>query len=215
MSLEWLLIRGSGLAAFVLLAMAVLWGLLISTRVLGRAAGAKPVTWFHESLSIGALVAAAVHAVALGLHDFVDFTWTEVFVPGVAAWRPVAVAFGVVAFYALAVITLSFYLKPLIGQRAWRALHTLSFGVYVAALAHGLLAGTDRAHPAVVAMYAALTAATVLLIAIRVSQSLAPAPAARRPPATVPAASAAGADGGPLDEGRRHRARHASTTSHP
>ena len=172
MNVEWLLIRGSGLAAFALLAMSVLWGLLLSTKALGRAAKPKPVTWFHESLSIGALVATVVHMVALGLHDFVDFTWAEIFVPGMAAWNSIAVALGVIGFYSLAVITVSFYVKPLIGQRAWRALHTLSFGLYLAVLSHGIMAGTDTTHPAVAAMYAGFTMATIILVTIRVSQSV-------------------------------------------
>lgn len=180
MSIEWLVIRGSGLAAFAMLGLAVIWGLLISTRVLGKAAKPKPVSWFHESLSVGALIAAVIHLVALGLHDYVDFTWVEVLVPGVAHWRPTAVALGVIAFYALVVVTLSFYVKLLIGHRAWRAVHTLSFGLYVTALAHGIAAGTDNTHPLVVAMYAGFTTATLILVVLRVTTPV--STGAQRPP---------------------------------
>jgi len=102
-------------------------------------------------------------------------------VPGQSTWRPIAVALGVVGFYCLAIVSLSFYAKPLIGQAAWRAIHHLSFGLYVATLAHGLMAGTDTSHPAVVALYAATGAATLVLLAIRIIQSRqAPSPAAGR-----------------------------------
>ena len=181
MSLEWLLIRGSGLVAFGLLALATIWGLLISTKILGRAVKAKGVTWFHESLGIGSLLATGIHMVALSVHDYIDFTWADILIPGRAAWRPVGVALGVVGFYVLAIVTLSFYFKSLIGQAAWKAIHGASFGLFVATLTHGLLAGTDNSHPAVVALYTASAVATFLLLFVRISQSrsAAKAPAAR------------------------------------
>ncbi|MCP3975330.1 MAG: hypothetical protein GY720_12670 [bacterium] len=179
MSLEWLLIRGSGLVAFGLLALATIWGLLISTKILGRAVKAKGVTWFHESLGIGALLATGIHMVALSVHDYIDFTWADILVPGHAAWRPIGVALGVVGFYVLALVTLSFYFKSLIGQAAWKAIHGASFGLFVATLTHGLLAGTDTAHPAVVALYTASAVATFLLLFIRISQGRS---AAKTPP---------------------------------
>ena len=36
MSVEWLIIRGSGVVAFSLLSAATIWGLLLSTKLLGR-----------------------------------------------------------------------------------------------------------------------------------------------------------------------------------
>jgi len=179
MSLEWLLIRGSGLVAFGLLALATIWGLLISTKILGRAVKAKGVTWFHESLGIGSLLATVVHMVALSAHDYIDFTWGQILLPGQATWRPVATALGVIGFYTLAIVTLSFYAKPLIGQKAWKTIHHMSFGLFVTTLAHGLLAGTDTTHPAVVALYAATAAATTILVTIRILQSKQPATPAR------------------------------------
>jgi len=171
MSLEWLVIRGSGLIAFALLAMATIWGLLISTKILGRAVSAKGVTWFHESLGIGSLLATIVHMIALSIHDYVEFTWADILIPGRAAWRPTAVALGVVGFYFLVIVSISFYAKPLIGQKAWRAIHRASFGTFAAVLLHGIAAGTDTTHPAVVSMYAATGAATLILVLVRVAQS--------------------------------------------
>lgn len=181
MNLEWFLIRGSGLAAFALLAGATVWGLLISTKILGRAARAKSVTWFHESLAIGAVVATIVHMIALGVHDFIDFSWSDILVPGASNWQPLSVALGVIGFYLLVVITASFYVKKLIGQQAWKAIHYLSFGLYLAALLHGITAGTDRGHAMVVWSYSAATAATVVLTIIKLTQVRDGSGAAGRP----------------------------------
>ncbi len=177
MSVEWMVIRGSGVVAFSLLAISVIWGLALTTKVLGSLAKAKPLTWFHESLAVGAVLATIVHMVALSVHDYIPFAWSDILIPGRSGWRPVAVAFGVVGFYGLALISVSFYLKRWIGQKAWRALHFGSFGVFVATALHGILAGTDSSEPWMMALYAGSTAAVVGLLLVRFArQGETPAP---------------------------------------
>lgn len=170
MNIEWMVIRGSGIVAFALLAASSIWGLLITTKVLGRAVKAKPVTWFHESLGLGALIATGVHMVALTMDDYIEFGWRDVLVPGSSSWQPLAVSFGVMGFYGLAIVALSFYVKGTIGQNAWRSIHFLAFGTFLAVLVHAFLAGTDSAHPAVAALYIASAALVAMLMAIRVVQ---------------------------------------------
>jgi len=175
MSLTWLLIRGSGLAAFGLLGLATIWGLLLTTGVFGRAVKAKSLNWFHESLSIGALIATVVHMVALANHDYIEFTLKDLLVPGSASYERLAVSWGVMAFYALFLITASFYVKKWIGQTAWRLIHFLAFGTFLAALLHGIIAGTDSGNPYVVAGYAVTVVLVTFLTVVRVLQANAPA----------------------------------------
>jgi len=170
MNIEWMVIRGSGIVAFALLAASSIWGLLVSTKVLGRAVKAKPVTWFHESLGLGALIATVVHMVALTMDNYIEFGWLDVLVPGMASWNSMAVSFGVMAFYGLAIVALSFYVKGVIGQKAWRTIHFLAFGTFLATLVHGIMAGTDSGHPAVIGLYFGSTLLIVALVAIRVIQ---------------------------------------------
>lgn len=173
MSIEWMAIRGSGLIAFLLLSGSTVWGLLISTKVLGRAVKAKPVAWFHESLAIGSLVATGVHMYFLFNHDFIDFGYRSLLVPGASAWRPLPIAMGVVAFYMMFVITVSFYVKKWIGQNAWRAIHMASFGTFLGAALHGIFSGTDTVQPVIMGMYIASLATVSLLMIIRIAQSVA------------------------------------------
>ena len=179
MSIEWMAIRGSGLIAYLLLAGSTIWGLLISTKVLGRAVKAKPVAWFHESLAIGSLVATGVHMYFLFNHDYIDFGYRALFVPGASAWRPLAVALGVVAFYTMFIITVSFYVKKWIGQIMWRAIHMTAFGTFAGAALHGVFSGTDSSHPVVLAMYVATAAIVLMLLLVRILQS-AGVPSTRR-----------------------------------
>lgn len=153
MNLTWILIRGSGLVAYALLAATMVWGVTMSAKSLGRGVSAKATTYLHEALSVGALLATVVHMVALVFDDYVEFGIREVLVPGASTWEPTAVAYGVVAFYTLALTTVTFYVRKRIGQQAWRAIHYATYGVFVAALLHGVLAGTDSTGGFAVAFY--------------------------------------------------------------
>lgn len=181
MSVEWILIRGSGMVAFAMLAVSTIWGLLLTTKVLGSWAKAKPVAWFHESLAVGAILATGVHLYALSIHEYIEFTWGDILIPGRATWRPMAVALGVVAFYGMILISVSFYFKRFIGQAAWRAIHFGSFGVFVSVLAHGIMAGSDTGESWTVGLYTGTAVAVVLLLLIRVAQQFAAPAASKRP----------------------------------
>jgi hypothetical protein len=185
-NITWFLIRGSGIAAYALLAAATVWGLLVSTKLLGRAVKAKGLTWFHESLGLAAVIATGIHLCGLVADDYVHFGPADLFVPGASSWRPLAVAFGITAFYGLVVVAGSFYVKQWIGQRSWRAIHFLSFGCFVAATAHGIMAGSDVGNGYVVAMYAGGSAAVGLLLVVRVVQSAVAATPRRIAGAAVP-----------------------------
>jgi methionine sulfoxide reductase heme-binding subunit len=167
-SAEWLVIRGSGVGAFALLSAATIWGLLVSSKWLGRWVKAKPLTWFHESLGIGALLATLVHVVVLSVHDFLDFSWAEILVPGLSDWRPLAVTAGIGALYGLVLVSSSFYFKRWIGQKAWRTIHFASFGVFVTSLLHGVWAGTDTSSPMMIGLYLGSAIVVFSLLALRI-----------------------------------------------
>jgi methionine sulfoxide reductase heme-binding subunit len=179
-NLSWYLIRGSGFVAFGLLTASVAWGLMISSKVFGRAIKAKGLQWLHESLGLAALLATIAHMVALYLDNFIEFTWFEILVPGVGDWNPLAIAFGSMAFWTMALVSLTFYVKKWIGQTRWRKIHYLSFGVFAAAVGHGVLAGTDTNSPFAIALYITSVATVVLLTTIRILGAKEPATSTTR-----------------------------------
>jgi predicted ferric reductase len=187
----WMLARGSGVAAYVLLSAATVWGLLLASKVLDRSASARGLTWVHESLSLAAVASTAVHMVSLWLEEFIDFDLRHLLIPGASTFRPVPVALGVVAFWALAVITPSFYLRHKIGQRAWRALHFATFGCFLAAALHGITAGTDTGRPTMVVLYATTLTAVLGLIVLRLVKAGASSSRREAAGGTAPAETAA------------------------
>jgi predicted ferric reductase len=53
------------------------------------------------------------------------------------------VGLGQLAFYTWVILVISFYIRPIIGQKSWRFLHYASFGLYLMGIFHGLFSGTD------------------------------------------------------------------------
>lgn len=190
MNVTWMLIRGSGFVAFLALSAVTLWGLVISLGVLPRSV--KRLTLVHESLSVVALAATMVHMVALVFDEFIEFDVASVLVPGLSAWEPFAVALGIVTFYGLVLVTVSFYVRRRIGQAQWRMLHYLGFGVFAGALFHGVAAGTDSSHPVVWGTYLATGAAVVALTTLRIVTAGSGKPAKSAPSGARPTPAATG-----------------------
>ena len=59
------------------------------------------------------------------------------------SYKLVWVGLGQISLYLMALVTFSFYVRRWIGARVWRAIHYLSFVVFVLALVHGVFSGTD------------------------------------------------------------------------
>jgi len=168
MNLTWMTVRGSGIIAFALLAAATIWGLVISSKTLGRAVSTKNTTYVHEAFSIGSLLATIIHVVALLTDEYVDFGLRQVLVPGASTWEPVAIALGIVAMYGLVLTSFTFYIRQRIGQKVWRGIHYLTYGVFSAALVHSIQAGTDSHGVFAIALYGGTTLVIVTFTILRV-----------------------------------------------
>ena len=112
----WLLARASGLTAYVLLTLSVLAGLVLKSRPFARLRAAT-VTEIHKTLALTGLGALVLHATSLVLDTTVKVSIPALLVPGLVAYRPVAVAAGVVAAWLLVLITASFWFRKRIGVR--------------------------------------------------------------------------------------------------
>ena len=149
----WILARTTGLTAYVLLTLSMLAGLVVKSRPFGRAVKTASVMDTHRFLSLLAVGAIAVHGLTLVLDSTVHIGLGALLVPGLSAYRPVAVGLGVAAAELMVLVIASFSLRKHIGQRAWRRLHWATYGIFALATAHGLAAGTDSSRPWVFGLY--------------------------------------------------------------
>ncbi len=138
----WLVARAAGLTALALFSCSVWLGLAMSVRLFPPRYQKRVMGW-HQTLMWCGLGAVALHGTALLLDPVMHFSVLVVLVPGLAPWRPIAVAAGVVAAWLMLTLAASFHLRKRITQRRWRLLHYLGFAAFAFALGHGLTAGTD------------------------------------------------------------------------
>ena len=193
--LPWVATRLIGFLSFYAIAGSVIYGLLLSTKILDAIAH-RPVTFaLHQDLAAIGLGLAGVHAVLLGLDASVPFSLVQILVPFAAPYRPIWVGLGQVALYLVAIVYASFHLRRQIGQRSWRLIHYVTFLAFVGATAHGILTGTDSGAAWAWWSYVVASVAAVFLTAYRIVISA----EARRAGAVAPgAAPGAAPAGGPV-----------------
>jgi predicted ferric reductase len=183
-TLPWYVARAAGLVAWVLLAAATLWGLALSTKVLGRRPRPNWLLDLHRWLGGTALAFTGVHVVALLADQYVHFGLASILVPLASKWHPVAVAWGVVAAYLLLAVELTSLARIQLPKRAWRRIHTASFVLFAVATVHGLSAGTDTKSAAARIVAGAVGTVFVGLTVMRVLEVARTPVAAPNPAAT-------------------------------
>ena len=174
----WLLARATGIAAYVLLTVSVLAGLLVKSRPFGTKIKPAIAVDIHRTLAVLSITALAGHGLALVLDHTVEIGVLALLVPGTAPYRAFWTGLGVIAGELMLLVWVSFGLRKRIGMRNWRRLHWTTYGAFAGATAHGVMAGTDSSSPWALAMYFGAVGAVVAATAWR---ALVPPLPPRRP----------------------------------
>jgi predicted ferric reductase len=143
----WYLARASGLVAWLFLAVAMVWGLLLSTRLLQ---GRRRPAWLldlHRWLGGLAVTFTGIHLAGLVADTYEHFGLREIAIPFASEWRPEAVAWGVVGLYLLVAVQATSLLMRRLPRRLWKGVHSLSFVLFFLASMHAAAAGTDASTP--------------------------------------------------------------------
>ncbi|HYL41562.1 MAG TPA: hypothetical protein VET90_09655 [Candidatus Binatus sp.] len=171
--LPWIFERLFAFLAYGAIVGSVVYGLLLSTKLLDVVAH-RPITFtLHQDLASIGLGLAGVHGMLLALDHSIPFSLAQIAVPGLAPYAPLGVALGQVAFYLMAVVVGSFYVRRRIGQRAWRTLHYATFLAFAGSTAHGLVAGTDSGATWAWWLYVGSSVAVAFLLGYRIAISVA------------------------------------------
>jgi sulfoxide reductase heme-binding subunit YedZ len=175
----WLLSRASGTVALLLVTVSVLIGLLMASGMLKKPGLKRSLMASHEHLALIALVAIAVHGIALLGDRTINPGPIGVLVPMQIAYRPVYTSLGIISGYLTAALALSFYVRKRIGGGRWRRIHRYTVLAYLLGVAHALGGGSDTGITAVrFAVLASVLPAAFLFLARNRPR---PARAAARP----------------------------------
>jgi predicted ferric reductase len=151
--LWWYVTRAAGLTGYFLLWLSMVWGLAIPSKIVQSLLDGTYTYDFHEYLSLIGLGFVAIHVIVLMFDKYLPFNLIQILVPFTDTYRPFWVGLGIISFYIMLLVTITFYLRQLIGSKAFRAFHVLSLVGYLGATLHGLFAGTDSALPITNVLY--------------------------------------------------------------
>ena len=167
-NITWDIARAGGFTAYILLALAVMVGLALSTQI------QSPSRWprllnseLHNFLTLLSTIFLGVHILATWIDPFTRFSWNEILIPLTSHYRPEWMAFGIVALYLGIAIGISTWLRPLIGYKLWRQLHVLTLGVFALATIHGIGTGSDTQTQWALGIYLISTLLVGLLLCRR------------------------------------------------
>jgi len=185
--LFWMTSRAAGVAALVLSSLAVCVGLLIGGHLVR---GHRPeLRVAHEALSLATLATLAVHGLTLLGDGYLHPSLGDIAIPFLSGYKTLWTSMGIVAFWALLALGLSYYARNRIGVQRWRKLHRFAALAWILGIAHSLGQGTDAGQTWFLAMLAIVVVPAVGLLLLRHRRPAAtPRPASSAP---VPQASVA------------------------
>ncbi|WP_216893304.1 ferric reductase-like transmembrane domain-containing protein [Nocardia alni] len=160
----WAFGRGSGIAALVVLTVALAAGIAARS---GRAVllPRTGLAEFHRGAAISATALVGLHVLSLLIDPHAQLRLIDVLVPFAGSYRPMWLGLGTVAVDLLAAIMISALLRRRIGPRAFRLVHWATYLLWPVALVHAVGAGSDNTQPwllAVVVTCVCTIAAAVL-----------------------------------------------------
>jgi len=159
----WYITRSAGILAYLLVWLSTAWGLLIPSKLLEPVLHGNFTYDFHQFISLLSLGFLGLHIFILTADRYLPFTLADILIPFHAPYRPAWVGVGVIAFYILLLVTITFYLRKRIGMKMFRLIHTLSLAGYLGALVHAFMSGTDSSLLSIQLMYAGTFLVTVFL----------------------------------------------------
>lgn len=139
----WVLGRGMGVAAVVLLSLTVVLGIV--TRG-GRPLRGLPrfaVQLVHRDVALAATLFVVVHVVTLLLDTEAELRLVDTVVPFVGTYRWFWLGLGTLAVDLLVVLVVTALLRRVIGPRVFRVVHWTAYAMWPVAMAHAIGTGTD------------------------------------------------------------------------
>ena len=163
----WYTTRGAGAVTLVLLSTVVVLGILSTLRVQSETWPRFLTTGLHRNLALMTLVFLVLHIVTAVVDPFTNLGWTAALVPFSSWYRTFWLGLGVISFELLLAIVVTSLVRGLLGHRAWRAIHWLTYAAWPVGVLHGIGTGTDTWSAWMLAITAACVAGVGMAVVLR------------------------------------------------
>lgn len=164
----WYTTRGAGVVSEILLTSVVVLGILSALRMQGAGWPRFITTGLHRNLALMTLVFLTLHIITAIVDPFTNLGLNAL-IPFASYYRTLWLGLGALSFEILLAIVVTSLLRGWLGQRAWRAIHWLTYAVWPIGIAHGLGTGTDSWSAWMLAITASCIAAVGIALVWRLS----------------------------------------------
>jgi methionine sulfoxide reductase heme-binding subunit len=168
-SLLWYTTRGAGAVTLILLTAVVVLGVLSALRVQSQSWPRFLTTGLHRNLALMTLVFLALHIVTAVVDPYTNLGWAAALIPFSSSYRTFWLGLGVISFELLVAIVVTSLVRGMLGHRAWRAIHWLTYAAWPIGVVHGLGTGTDTWSAWMLAITAGCVAAVGMAVALRLN----------------------------------------------
>ena len=142
-TVTWDVARAGGFTAYILMMLSVAVGLALTMHWQSPKWPRLINSELHNFLALLGTVFIGIHVLAVWVDPFTRFGWAEVFLPFVSHYRPLWMAFGIVALYLGIAVGISTWIRPFIGYKWWRRLHILTLFAWILVTIHSIATGSD------------------------------------------------------------------------
>ena len=168
----WLIARGAGLAALLLLSLATALGALVSGGAPARPGARVIAQYAHRVTASLGLAVLGLHLTMILADSLAHVGWVAALVPFTSQYRPLWVGLGSLAAYTFLLVGATGFARGRMagsarGAAVWRTLHGAAYAGWAMAMLHGLRAGTDSGVAWVRVLYLSCLLAVLGSVATR------------------------------------------------
>jgi sulfoxide reductase heme-binding subunit YedZ len=160
----WYLTRGTGVVAFLLLTAGVVLGVANVERWTTGNTPRFVIQRVHRDLSLVAIVFIVIHVATAVIDGFAPIRWIDVLVPFGSVYRPVWLGLGALAFDLVLAVVVTSLLRSRLGYGVWRAVHWITYAMWVLVVLHAAGVGSDTREVWMIALVAASVAAVAATV---------------------------------------------------
>lgn len=144
----WILIRVTGLTAYLLLTLSLLAGIYRHLPI-----KKKSILDFHQAIGQIGLLSIGIHMYLLFYDNYQQFSVVEVLIPFMSSYEPILTGIGTIAMYLVLIVIITSDFMKAIGRSVWKKTHYLVFPMWFLAFLHSFFIGTDSSKYWALSLY--------------------------------------------------------------